>query len=203
MSSPARPPEMCSPWAWSHQPISIPHSTEHWGGSHQQYEQLQSGQIQPLYSIWASYTLVLEVKSHSFCSRISKGRVQDIWNHSFFTLKTAVNSTTPSGTSSKWLKPLLEANLRHAWTPRGDKDDDHLSHILPQTEAELQYSGLRHCLRFELSPQMKPPSKRTYSTAEILGENSKKWVCKQMLVTLASTLMETTWEPQVKSLTLN
>jgi len=36
-------------------------------------------------------------------------------NHLGFTLKTAANNSTPQarGTSSQWVKPFLEANLRH------------------------------------------------------------------------------------------
>lgn len=171
MSSPARPPETCSPWAWSHQPISIPHSTECWGGSHQQYDQLQPGQIQLLYSIWASHTLVVEIKSLSFYSRISKARVQDIWNHSFFTLKTAANSPTPSGTSSKQFKPFLEANETHTNSQRWQGRLPPFSH--PATNrggAAVFRTNIEALFTFwTLSPD-ETLIKTTYSTAEILWE---------------------------------
>lgn len=149
-----------------------------------------------LYGLLIHQWLKLNLSPFIQGSQKPESRTSEITRFSHWRLQ--LTAPLPVGLPASNLN-LFWRPMRHTRTPRGDKDDYDLSHILPQTEVELQYSGqiLRHYLHFELSSQMKPLSKLHIALQKYYEKNSKNWVCKQMLVSLASTLMESTWEPHV------
>lgn len=116
-SSPAKLPGMHSLWAQSHQSVSVP--TQHWA---LQWICLISSStccILGRFSFYAVYVYILllllccwlkwNVSRLSFKELNSLSTVQITWV-SHWRLKATPHAHK---TSSKWVKPFLEANLRH------------------------------------------------------------------------------------------
>lgn len=154
-SSPTRAPGMHSPWAQSHQSVSVP--TQHWALqwicliTNSTCCNLGRFSSCAVYGLFLCCWLKWNVSSLLFKELNSLSPVQITWV-SQWRLKAAPHAHR---TSSKWVKPLLEANLRHkAKSHRWTRWIPSFLHLATSRGwAAVLRINTWHYLHFEVFPQ--------------------------------------------------